>query len=149
MSLKEYREKRDFTKTSEPKGGIRKVVNKKIFVVQKHHATRLHWDLRLEMNGILKSWAVPKGPPLEVGVKRLAVQVEDHPLDYANFEGTIPEGEYGAGTVAIWDYGTYEPTKVSEEKIMVVFNGEKLKGSYVMIKTRFAKNSWLLFKMKG
>ncbi len=101
------------------------------------------------MDGVLKSWAVPKGPPLEVGVKRLAVQVEDHPLDYANFEGLIPKGEYGAGTVEIWDRGTYKLTSVSEEKIRVVFHGEKLKGPYVMIKTKFAEDSWLLFKMKG
>ncbi len=148
MSLKEYREKRDFSKTSEPKGSNQKAMNKQIFVVQEHNATRLHWDLRLEMGGVLKSWAVPKGPPLEIGVKRLAVQVEDHPLDYAKFEGTIPNGMYGAGTVEIWDNGTYEPTKISEDKIMVIFNGKKLKGPYVMIKTRFAKNSWLLFKTK-
>ena len=117
-------------------------------MVQEHQARRLHWDLRLEMAGALRSWAVPKSPPVTAGVKRLAVQVEDHPLEYATFEGRIPDGEYGAGTVKIWDRGTYEATKVTEEKIMLVFHGEKLRGPYVMIKTKFAEDSWLLFKMK-
>ena len=147
MSLKEYQEKRDFTKTPEPQDLQRSI--ERGFVVQKHQAKRLHWDLRLELEGVLKSWAIPKGPPLKTGVKRLAIQVEDHPLDYADFEGIIPDGEYGAGEVKIWDQGTYELTKLSKEKIMVAFHGEKLKGQYVMIKTKFSENSWLLFKMKA
>jgi DNA ligase D-like protein (predicted 3'-phosphoesterase) len=100
------------------------------------------------MAGLLRSWAVPKSPPVTAGVKRLAIQVEDHPLEYATFEGRIPDGEYGAGTVKIWDRGTYEATKVTEGKIMLVFHGEKLRGPYVMIKTKFTEDSWLLFKMK-
>jgi DNA ligase D-like protein (predicted 3'-phosphoesterase) len=119
------------------------------FVVQEHQAKRLHWDLRLEMDCVLRSWAVPKSPPVTRGVKRLAIRVEDHPLAYATFEGRIPDGEYGAGTVKIWDEGTYEATKVTEGKIMLVFHGEKLRGPYVMIKTKFTEDSWLLFKMKG
>ena len=150
MSLKEYQKKRDFTKTPEPinvQVDEQKQTERR-FVVQKHQAKRLHWDLRLELEGVLKSWAIPKSPPLKTGVKRLAINVEDHPLDYANFEGTIPEGVYGAGEVKIWDQGTYELTKLSREKITVVFHGEKLKGQYIMIKTKFSENSWILFKMK-
>lgn len=148
MTLREYRAKRDFTRTAEPRGDAATTAGGTAFVVQEHQARRLHWDLRLEMAGALRSWAVPKSPPVTAGVKRLAVQVEDHPLEYATFEGRIPDGEYGAGTVKIWDRGTYEATKVTEEKIMLVFHGEKLRGPYVMIKTKFAEDSWLLFKMK-
>jgi DNA ligase D-like protein (predicted 3'-phosphoesterase) len=111
----------------------------------------LHWDLRLEHEGVLKSWAVPKEPPIEEGVKRLAVAVEDHPVDYAGFEGMIPEDQYGAGTVEIWDRGSYEPEKWRENEIIVNIRGEKLKGRYVLIKTRFGgkENSWLFFKKKS
>jgi len=148
MGLKRYQSKRDFTKTPEPKGE-KTTTNKKIYVIQEHHATHLHWDLRLEMGGVLKSWAVPKEPPREAGVRRLAVPVEDHPIDYAGFQGVIPEGQYGAGEVVIWDKGTYEPVSISESKIVVNIDGEKLKGEYCLIKTRFqGKNSWLFFKMK-
>lgn len=149
MMLKEYREKRDFTKSTEPRGDAATKTSGMVFVVQEHQAKRLHWDLRLEMTGVLRSWVVPKSPPIESGVKRLAIQVEDHPLEYATFEGRIPDGEYGAGTVKIWDKGTYETTKITEGKIMLLFHGEKLRGSYVMIKTKFTEDSWLLFKMKG
>jgi DNA ligase D-like protein (predicted 3'-phosphoesterase) len=119
-----------------------------IFVVQRHQARHLHYDLRLEMDGVLKSWAVPKEPPLEPGVKRLAVEVEDHPLEYANFEGVIPEGMYGAGRVEIWDRGTYQLKHRSMDKIEFSLNGEKMRGDYVLI--RFKRNKdWLLIKRKG
>ncbi len=117
------------------------------FVIQKHQATHLHYDFRLEMDGVLKSWAVPKEPPTKSGVKRLAVQVEDHALDYINFEGTIPEGMYGAGTVEIWDKGTYTLKTRRENKIEFTLHGSKLKGDYVLI--RFRNKNWLFFKKKG
>jgi len=119
-----------------------------IFVVQRHQARHLHYDLRLEMDGVLKSWAVPKEPPLEPGVKRLAVEVEDHPLEYANFEGVIPEGMYGAGRVEIWDQGTYQLKHRSMDKIEFSLNGEKMRGDYVLIRFKRNKN-WLLIKRKG
>ena len=150
MSLKRYRDKRDFSKTPEPKGEIA-VTDKKrgIYVIQEHHATHLHWDLRLEMGSVLRSWAVPKEPLLEAGVRRLAVPVEDHPIDYATFEGTISEGQYGAGKVIIWDKGTYEPVSISEGKIVFNVFGERLKGEYCLIRTKFqGKDSWLFFKTK-
>jgi DNA ligase D-like protein (predicted 3'-phosphoesterase) len=136
MSLETYKKKRKFSKTPEPKGKIKKTKGK-IFVIHKHDASHLHWDLRLEMNGVLKSWAVPKEPPLEKGVKRLAIQVEDHPIEYAKFSGTIPEGHYGAGKVEIWDNGTYELIEKDSKKIEFVLHGKKLKGNYVLIKTRY------------
>jgi DNA ligase D-like protein (predicted 3'-phosphoesterase) len=119
----------------------------RIFVIHRHEARRLHWDLRLEMNGVLKSWAVPKEPPTEKGVKRLAIMVEDHPLEYANFQGVIPEGHYGAGKVEIWDKGTYKPIEVTDRKIVFQLNGEKLKGEYVLLKyDKSGENNWLFFK---
>ena len=146
MSLREYREKRDFSQTSEPKGSIREAVDEKTFVVQEHHATHLHWGLRLEMDGVLKSWAVPKGVPLEPGVKRLAVQVEDHPVAYIDFAGQIPEGQYGAGTVEIWDNGKFEMNKREADYIELTLKGNRLSGDYVLLHTD-GKN-WLLFKRK-
>ncbi len=145
MGLTEYRKKRDFAKTGEPEGGISSSHGGK-YVIQKHDARHLHYDLRLEKDGVLKSWAVPKEPPLEKGVKRLAVQVEDHPVEYAGFEGMIPEGEYGAGTVEIWDNGTYRPEKWGDEEIIVHIRGNRLNGRYCLIKFKKEKNNWLLFR---
>ena len=116
--------------------------------MQRHDARNLHYDFRLEMDGALKSWAVPKQPPKEKGTKRLAIRTEDHPLAYANFEGEIPEGEYGAGKVEIWDKGTFELLKWEEKEIVVTLHGEELKGDYVLIRTKYGKeeNGWLFFK---
>ena len=145
MRLKEYKQKRDFSKTPEPEGKQGgEVANR--FVVQKHQSAHLHYDFRLEMNGVLKSWAVPKGVPVESGVRRLAVQVEDHPVDYINFAGTIPAGEYGAGTVGIWDKGTFEIERKEPDRLEFRLAGEKLLGEYVLIHTD-GKN-WLLLKRK-
>lgn len=119
----------------------------KIYLVHKHSASHLHYDLRLEMDGVLKSWAIPKEPPLSAGVRRLAVQVEDHPIEYATFEGTIPEGEYGAGLVEIWDKGTYELTDQKPDKLIVDIHGQRLQGSYVLVRFKDVKN-WLFFKKK-
>ncbi|MEM7820899.1 MAG: DNA polymerase ligase N-terminal domain-containing protein [Candidatus Aenigmatarchaeota archaeon] len=120
---------------------------KPIFVVHEHHAKHLHWDLRLERNRVLKSWAVPKQPPAAPGVRRLAVQVEDHPLSYASFRGRIPEGQYGAGTVKIWDKGTYEPLEWTDKSIVVKLHGKKLKGDFCLVRFRPPKG-WLFFKKK-
>jgi DNA ligase D-like protein (predicted 3'-phosphoesterase) len=144
--LKDYQSKRNFDKTSEPKGDLGGEQDN-IYVVHKHAATHLHYDLRLEMDGTLKSWAIPKEPPIEPSVKRLAVQVEDHPISYATFQGTIPEGEYGAGTVEIWDKGTYKLIDRKEDKLIVEINGEKLHGSYVLVRLK-NKQNWLFFKKK-
>ena len=118
-----------------------------IFVVHKHQATRLHWDLRLEMDGVLKSWAVPKEPPTKSGIKRLAMQVEDHDLDYADFEGEIPEGEYGAGTVEIWDNGSYQLLEKKDNKLAIDIKGKKLAGIFYLIRMK-NRNNWLFFKKK-
>jgi DNA ligase D-like protein (predicted ligase)/DNA ligase D-like protein (predicted 3'-phosphoesterase) len=146
--LEEYRSKRDFSVTAEPVGGGEKVGGK-IFVVQEHHSRRLHYDLRLEKDGVLKSWAVPKGIPADPNEKRLAVATEDHPLGYAAFEGVIPKGQYGAGTVKIWDKGVYEAKVWDEKMIEFTVQGEKLKGRYVLVRLKKAgEKSWLLLKGK-
>lgn len=151
MALNEYKKKRKFDKTPEPGPETKKTKTGRMFVIQKHRATALHYDFRLEADGVLKSWAVPKGPSLDPKVKRLAMQVEDHPVDYAKFEGVIPEGEYGGGTVMVWDYGTYKPEEtnnVSEAlrkgELKFSLNGKKLKGSWVLVRTR--DRQWLLIK---
>src|SRR5438132_8522340 len=155
MSLREYTRKRHFQRTPEPVG--KKVAKEgRSFVVQKHDATHLHYDFRLELEGVLKSWAVPKGPSLDPSVKRLAMHVEDHPVDYGNFEGTIPEGEYGGGTVMLWDRGYWEPVGDAREgynngRLKFKLHGEKLRGGWMLIRTGGAKSDrakpqWLLFK---
>ena len=149
MPLKEYAKKRNLKKSGEPSARV-KSSGKKIFVIHEHHASHLHWDLRLEMNGVLKSWAVPKEPPRAKGIKRLAVHVEDHPLAYANFRGVIPEGNYGAGKVEIWDKGKYELKFMDSKKIEIILHGKKLKGNYMLVKTHFGAKpgkSWLFFKI--
>lgn len=162
MSLEKYVEKRDFTKTAEPKAGKSKDKSKLRFVIQKHDASRLHYDFRLEMDGVLKSWAVPKGPSTDPKVKRLAMMVEDHPFDYRTFEGIIPKGEYGGGTVIVWDEGTYEPLEeisgkraqekhllqqLKEGSVKVKLYGEKLQGEFALVKTHgMGENAWLLIK---
>jgi DNA ligase D-like protein (predicted 3'-phosphoesterase) len=128
----------------EPRGSV-KSNEGRIYVVQKHQSKRLHYDLRLEMDGVLKSWAVPKAPPAEKGVKRLAILVDDHPIGYANFAGTIPEGEYGAGTVEIWDSGQYDLKERNEGKLIFEIRGKKLRGNYCLVKFK-GENHWLLFK---
>jgi bifunctional non-homologous end joining protein LigD len=163
MALKDYNAKRKFDKTSEPEGKTKKSEDKLIFVIQRHAASRLHYDFRLEMDGVLKSWAVPKGPSLDPKDKRLAMMVEDHPYDYKDFEGNIPEGNYGAGQVEIWDSGTYEPldnnSKLSDEKELLkelnagslkfILHGKKLKGEFALVKMKNTEeNSWLLIKHK-
>ena len=163
--LTEYRKKRDFKKTAEPEGGAetKPAKGKLQFVIQKHAASHLHFDLRLELDGVMKSWAVPKGPAPDPSIKRLAMQVEDHPMEYNAFEGTIPEGEYGGGTVMLWDNGTYEPEKgggedgvrdgIRKGDLKVIFHGKRIRGSWVLVRTRgwgsssaSAKPSWLLIK---
>ena len=145
MSLEEYWQKRNFKKTTEPRGEVHDE-EKNIYVIQKHDASHLHYDLRLERDGILKSWAVPKEPPTNKRIKRLAIQTEDHPIEYASFEGAIPEGEYGAGNVEIWDKGTYNTEKWWEDEIIIHINGHKLSGRHCLIKFRKQKNAWLFFK---
>jgi len=122
-------------------------VSEKIYVIQKHAASHLHYDLRLEMDGALRSWAVPKEPPTSAGVKRLMVQVDDHPLDYASFEGEIPQGQYGAGKVEIWDKGDYKLVEREKNSLVIDINGKKLKGTYVLVQFKGDKN-WLFFKKK-
>ncbi len=150
-ALSEYKKKRRFDKTPEPGPERKRTRTGRLFVVQKHRATQLHYDFRLEADGVLKSWAVPKGPSLDPTVKRLAMQVEDHPVDYAKFEGVIPEGEYGGGTVMVWDYGTYQPENTGDVgealrngELKFSLNGKKLKGSWVLVRTR--DRQWLLIK---
>ena len=160
MSLAAYRRKRHFGVTPEPSGG-RKLTRKRdralVYVIHKHRASHLHYDFRLEWDGVLISWAVPKGPSLDPSVKRLATQVEDHPIDYALFEGVIPEGEYGGGTVMLWDKGTWVPDSgdagaaLDRGALKFTLRGEKLKGSWIVVRTRgFGKQSvrpnWLLIK---
>lgn len=166
--LSEYRKKRDFKRTAEPEGGgsSKRAAGQLVFVIQKHAATRLHFDLRLELDGVMKSWAVPKGPAPDPSIKRLAMQVEDHPIEYNTFEGTIPQGEYGGGTVMLWDQGWYEAEKGGGEDgvregyqqgdLKIVFHGKRMKGSWVLVRTRGwggggggasgGKPSWLLIK---
>lgn len=158
MSLSKYNQKRDFKQTREPQGKIGKSANELIFVVQKHAASHLHYDFRLEIDGVLKSWAVPKGPSLDPEVKRLAMMVEDHPYSYKDFEGTIPEGNYGAGTVIVWDNGTFtSDEKENDEKKMLsdlkkgrlsfILNGKKLKGEFSLVQLKGKQeNAWLLIK---
>lgn len=146
MTLEESQEKRNFEETSESSEDGLSEEESNIYVIQKHDANNLHHDLRLEMGGALKSWAIPKEPPAGKGVKRLAIQTEDHSLSYADFEGTIPEGHYGAGEVEIWDRGTYDLEKKEEEKIIVRIHGEKLKGRYCLIKFSDEEKKWLFFK---
>jgi DNA ligase D-like protein (predicted 3'-phosphoesterase) len=155
--LKTYREKRDFRRTPEPSGDKAAASgDKPRFVIQKHDASTLHYDFRLEVDDVLKSWAVPKGPSTDPREKRLALPTEDHPLDYINFEGTIPEGEYGAGTVMVWDTGPYRNLKetsieqqIHDGQIEVWLEGEKIMGGYALIRTgQGDKKRWLLVKMK-
>ncbi len=158
MSLAEYERKRDFTKTPEPKAKIGKPNARPIFVVQEHHASRLHYDLRLEAGGVLNSWAVTKEPSADPSVKRLAVRTEDHPLAYATFEGDIPQGEYGAGHMTIWDAGTYDPPRGAADisaglatgKTEVTLHGKKLGGSFALVRMagRGRGDNWLLIKKK-
>jgi bifunctional non-homologous end joining protein LigD len=163
MSIKKYKEKRNFKKTSEPKGKTKKVKEDLIFVVQKHDATNLHYDFRLELDGVLKSWAVPKGPSLDPKEKRLAMMVEDHPFDYKDFEGVIPKGNYGAGEVIVWDKGTYHSIETDDRKesipllkkglekgdLKITLHGEKLNGQFALVNMKKPKqNAWLLIKKK-
>lgn len=143
MSLGEYRQKRDFKATPEPLGQVEETGQRR-FVVQRHQASHLHYDFRLELDGVLKSWVVPKEPPTTPKVRRLAVQVEDHPVDYISFQGVIPEG-YGAGTVEIWDQGTFILHERTEERLLFVLEGQRLRGPYALIRTGRGKD-WLLMK---
>ncbi len=155
MALEEYKRKRDFKQTPEPPPKVDKSKQRR-FVVQKHRASRLHYDFRLEMDGVLKSWAVPKGPSLDSADKRLAMQVEDHPVSYYDFEGTIPQGNYGAGTVMVWDMGTWEPEgdiaeMMRKGDLKFRLNGQKLKGDFALVHMKARRpgskgTEWLLIK---
>jgi DNA ligase D-like protein (predicted ligase)/DNA ligase D-like protein (predicted 3'-phosphoesterase) len=148
VALEQYAAKRDFAVTTEPLG-VAKSSGGKVFVVQEHHARRLHFDFRLEREGVLKSWAVPKGMPEIDGDRRLAVETEDHPLDYAGFEGIIPKGQYGAGTVKIWDKGVYELKVWEEDKIEVTLSGQRLRGRFVLVRFKKAgEKQWVLLKAR-
>ncbi len=159
--LSEYHEKRDFTQTAEPRGRRPSRRRARLaFVIQKHQASHLHFDLRLELDGVMKSWAVPKGPSLDPSVKRLAMEVEDHPIEYNRFEGTIPAGQYGGGTVMLWDRGTYSYGGTHPDPIVglregyakgdlkIVLAGERLKGSFALVRMRrgTGRPQWLLIK---
>ncbi len=157
MTLEKYRQKRDFSHTPEPSGSDGERSDKRIFVVQKHAARQLHYDFRLEMDGVLKSWAVPKGPSLDPSSKRLAVHVEDHPLEYAEFEGTVPAGEYGGGTVMVWDTGSWQPigderTGYTQGALKFTLQGKKLRGSWALVRMKNRpggkerSENWLLIK---
>lgn len=160
MSLVKYKQKRKFNETPEPEGKVEKEKSKLIFVVQRHHASHLHYDFRLELKGTLKSWAVPKGPSLNPQDKRLAMMVEDHPISYATFEGDIPAGNYGAGHVDVWDHGTYQPVDEKGEPITAkqfeadlkkgsikfALKGRKLKGEFALVNLKKDEKSWLLIK---
>src|SRR2546421_7853303 len=158
MGLAEYKRKRDFKKTAEPVGGKplpEKIKGASRFVIQKHAASRLHYDFRLQMEGVLKSWALPKGLPWQHGEKHLAVEVEDHPIEYETFEGVIPQGQYGGGTVMVWDRGAYyvygeQPLKsLGEGKLHLVLAGEKAQGEWTLVRIRGRdgeKNTWLIMK---
>jgi bifunctional non-homologous end joining protein LigD len=160
MPLKEYRRKRNFGATAEPKGSSKPAHSKKrglAYLIQKHQASHLHYDFRLEWNGVLLSWAIPKGPSLDPAVKRLAAQVEDHPLEYGDFEGAIPEGEYGGGTVMLWDRGTWTPedpgvdAALRKGELKFTLQGKKLRGSWVLVRPKggfggSGKPQWLLIK---
>jgi bifunctional non-homologous end joining protein LigD len=159
MLLEDYRRKRKFTQTPEPSGRVRTSSRTHIFVVQKHSASHLHYDFRLAISGVLVSWAVPKGPSMNPAEKRLAVRTEDHPFEYAKFEGVIPEGQYGAGTVMVWDTGTYEPKddvspdeQLARGKIDVVLHGTKLRGGFTLVRTKKRSTApsqierWMLIK---
>ena len=155
-ALAPYHRKRDFTKTPEPRTGGKTAKGTLSFVIQKHHASRLHYDFRLELDGTLKSWAVPKGPCLDPHVKRMAVRVEDHPLSYGGFEGTIPPGQYGAGTVIVWDRGTWQPegdarAALAAGKLKFALQGEKLHGHWTLVRMKGKgekQEAWLLIKEK-
>jgi bifunctional non-homologous end joining protein LigD len=157
--LNQYRQKRDFSRTSEPLGTTKNKDRGPIYVIQKHKARNMHYDLRLQMGGVLKSWAIPKGPSLNPSERKLAVPTEDHPLDYAYFEGVIPEGQYGAGTVIVWDKGSYSNLKeqisleesIQKGKLEIFIEGQKLKGAYVLLRTGKKDDPsprWLFIKMK-
>ncbi|MDD5578961.1 MAG: DNA polymerase ligase N-terminal domain-containing protein [Methylobacter sp.] len=162
MTLTDYRQKRDFNQSPEPEGKVVKDSCKLVFVVQRHKASRLHYDFRLEMEGVLKSWAIPKGPSLNPADKRLALRVEDHPYEYKDFEGVIPAGNYGAGIVENWDHGHYTDSensgKDTEIKLLqalkaghlkIILHGKKLKGEFALVKLKAKKdNAWLLIKHK-
>jgi len=159
-ALAEYERKRDFSKTAEPRGDTKPRSRRGLrFVIQKHAASRLHYDFRLELDGVMKSWAVPKGPSYDPAVRRLAMEVEDHPIEYNRFEGTIPEGEYGGGTVMLWDRGTYEPEAGGGEDALregyrrgdlkILMHGKRMQGGWVLVRMRRddgGRAQWLLIK---
>ena len=152
MGLETYRKMRDFRRTPEPKGSVSKA-NRRRFVVQEHHAAKLHFDFRLEVGGVLRSWSIPRGPSLDPAEKRLAVETEDHPVEYLKFEGLIPEGEYGAGEHMRWDAGTFEvlgegtaAEQLEAGRLDFALKGEKLRGAFSLVKMRRRAGEWLLFK---